>query len=450
MSIKSPLLVLLGFGLGVLFAYSKSVTHFFQSGSPTPRRPVVTESPPTAPATVNAVGTATPEAKLPENSVDPQLFSLPDGNNQFACDAYGVLRKQADGNLAFSPYSIRMGLAMVLAGASGETASQIARALHLADREPVSHPAMAQLNTAVVADLGPSCQFRVANRLWGQKGYEFLPAYLETTRKHYGAEPVSVDFASHGEEAAHQMNAWVEEQTAQRIKGLIGPSSLGPLTRLVLTNTVYFKASWEKRFSTAMTQEMPFHVTPGKTVQARFMTQTETFRLWGFWECSVLEMRYRDCNLSMLILLPDQKEGLPFVERRLARGELPWRAKQIDRSSEVIVYLPRFRMTTKLNLNGMLEWLGMTTAFAARSADFSRMSRRKELFLSEVAHQTFIDVDETGTEAAAATISQCPAAAPGEPPKPRIFRADHPFIFLIRDNRTQTIVFMGRVTNPLE
>lgn len=385
---------------------------------------------------------------------DVAMPSVVKGDNQFATDLYGRLRDKTSGNLFFSPYSISAALAMTYAGAAGETQKQMAEALHFAVPESDLHQAMARLRESLVADAKKGYQLRVANRLWGQKGFEFLPEFLQLTRQDYGAELGIVDFAQAAEEARKQINEWVEKQTDEKIKDLLAPGVLDVQTRLVLTNAIYFKGNWQEKFDKDATRDTPFHVSADKEVTAPMMHQTERFGYQVTDDLQVLEMPYAKGELSMVVLLPKQVEGLAELEKKLTEAKLQEWTKGLGRQ-KVIVYVPRFKMTSQFSLKETLEAMGMTLPFTQK-ADFSRMSRTKganegDLYITAVIHKAFVDVNEEGTEAAAATgvVMGLRSARP-QPEQPPTFRADHPFVFLIRDNQTGSILFLGRVTNPKE
>jgi len=375
------------------------------------------------------------------------MSGVVDGNNHFATDLYARLKDKTSGNLFFSPYSISAALAMTYAGAAGETQKQMADVLHFTVPESELHQAMARLRENLLADMKKGYQLRVANRLWGQRGYEFLSEFLQTTRKDYGAELAVLDFSRNTEAARQEINAWVERQTENKIKDLLAPGVLDPSTRLVLTNAIYFKGNWQEKFEKDATKDAPFNVSADKEVTVPMMHQTESFGYRATGDLQVLQLPYAKGELSMVVLLPKAIEGLSGLEKKLTHESLDRWMKEL-RPQKVIVYLPRFKMTSQFGLKDTLQAMGMTLAFGEKAV-FSRMSRSEQLFISAVVHKAFVDVNEEGTEAAAATgVIMAPTAAPFRPEEPPVFRADHPFLFLIRDNGTGSILFMGRVTNP--
>jgi serpin B len=383
-----------------------------------------------------------------EDAMRTDVSAVVRGNNRFALDLYERLRTGQPGNLFVSPVSLSTALAMTYTGARGRTAEEMAEVLHLDLPSEKLHPAFASLREAL--DQGAAkrgYRLIVANRLWGQAGYDFLPEFLTVTRERYGAELAQVDFAGQAERARQRINAWVEEQTQALIRDLIPSGVLDPMTRLVLTNAIYFKGDWTKPFEKRVTTDAPFHVPRRQKLDVPLMYQESRFPFWAGEDLKILELPYGTGDLSMLVLLPDQIEGLADLEARLTEGNLT-RWQSALRRETVRVYFPRFKLTSQFQLASPLKALGMTLAFTPDEADFSGMDGQQGLFVSAVIHKAFVDVNEEGTEAAAATgiaVGGTSVLIPEEPP---VFRADHPFVFLIRDHRTGSIVFLGRLLNP--
>jgi serpin B len=291
----------------------------------------------------------------------------------------------------------------------------------------------------------------VADALWAKKDENFLPAYLKLVQTNYGAGFHPVDFKSAPESVRATINQWVEKQTNDKIQNLLGPGTVTPLARLILTNAIYFKAAWADQFSKNATENTDFHLSAGKTIQAPTMHNSGGYYYFKGPSFQALLMPYEKDEISMLILLPDNVDGLPALERALSASNLDKWMASLSYADEVIVSLPRFKITQQFELSSTLEGLGMKTAFDPNGADFSGMTGDKSLVISAAIHKAYIDVDEDGTEAAAATavIMMPGAAAPmRNPPPPIIFTADHPFLFLIRDNASGASLFMGRVTDP--
>lgn len=381
--------------------------------------------------------------KKAPSEVDSDLNALVKGNNQFAIDLYSRLCTEP-GNLFFSPNSISTALAMTYAGAKADTESQMADVLHLDLRQDRLHPAFSALLNRLQGRQKKGIEINLANRLWGQAGYDFLPSFLQTTEQHYAAELGQVDFIRQTEAARQAINAWVEEQTNRKITDLIPPGVLDDLTRLVLTNAIYFKGSWASQFDKKSTQDAPFHLSADEKVDVPMMFQEEEFQYGAVDDVQIIELPYVGNELSMLALLPKEVDGLPSLEEKLTVDNLGKWSSAL-RKQNVDVYLPKFTMSSQFSLNSVLQSMGMTAAFDADQADFSGMIGRQELYLTAVVHKAFVDVNEEGTEAAAATGAVVGVTSVQITPK---FRADHPFVFLIRDNQNGSILFMGRLANP--
>jgi len=381
-----------------------------------------------------------------------------EGNNKFALALYDKLRAEK-GNLFFSPYSISTALAMTYAGARGQTESQMAKVLHFpagANEGTESSPMVmdrrqfASTFGEIIKDLNErgrkgAYTLSVANALWGQKGYGFLKEFLELVKANYGGRLSEVDFVGATEASRKTINAWVEKQTKEKIKDLIPPGVLDSMTRLVLTNAIYFKGNWARQFKKNETKDAPFSLADGRKIEAPMMNQTGQF---GYMETETfqgLELPYVEDELSMIVLLPKQFNGLPEFEKTLTAENLSqWLAKLYR--CEVVVCVPKFKATSQFSLASVLASMGMKDAFS-QDADFSGMDGKKDLFISAVIHKAYVDVNEEGTEAAAATgvTMKLTSFGPSETP---VFRADHPFLFLIRDNHSASILFLGRVVNP--
>jgi serpin B len=370
------------------------------------------------------------------------------GGNEFAADLYARLRSDKPTNLFFSPYSVSTALAMTYAGAEDETETQMAKVLHFEIPEARLHLAFDTLRKLLTSTSEtPSFQLRAANRLWGQKGFHFLPEFLHLMNADYGADLGLLDFKQ-SEACRKTINSWIEEQTNHKIQDLLAPGMIDANTRLVLTNAIYFKARWMHEFSKSATTDAPFHVSESKQITLPTMQQSHRFRYCAADDMQLLELPYGEYgSLSMLILLPGKIGGVNDLEKLLTNKNLQkWNSALQSRL--VKVHLPRFNMTSEFSLKDVLESMGMSLAFSDK-ADFSRMSTEEQLLLSAVIHKAFVDVNEEGTEAAAATgVAMRAMAALPSPEEPVEFRADHPFVFLIRDNRTQSVLFLGRLVNP--
>jgi serpin B len=372
-----------------------------------------------------------------------------EGNNEFAVALYGKLCSQ-DGNLFFSPESISTALAMTYAGARSDTATEMAKTLHFALPPDRLHPAMGALLSGLNAS-HDNYQLRVANALWAQQDYKFRDDFLKLTESDYGAGSNQVDFSGATEAARLTINQWVEQKTSDKIKDLLKPGVLNPATRLVLTNAIYFKADWLAQFQKAHTADENFYLsTAHKNVTASLMHRTGSYNYFNGGTFQALEILYKSGDLSMIVFLPKDVDGLPAFEQSLTPSNTRQWLSQLQPVPRVIVTFPKIKVTEQFELGRTLASMGMPAAFKLGAADFSGMTGNRELFLSAVIHKAFIDVNEAGTEAAAATAAVMVGMAMRAPDRtpPTEFRADHPFLFLIRDNRSGSILFMGRVTDP--
>lgn len=388
--------------------------------------------PPAREAANESRGSASPE----------QPAAIAEANNKFALDLYRQLRQAQPGNLFFSPSSISTALAMTAAGARGETAAEMAQMLHLPQTQEVHAALHAFLQQLNAQDSG--YQLVIANRLWGQQGYQFQPDFLETTKRYYNASLVPVDFRQ-SEKVRQTINDWVGEATQGKISDLIPPGALDELSRLVLTNAIYFKGKWQLPFAEQATQQALFHTSPQKSVAVPLMSNKGRYAYGMFGDWQLVELPYTGEKLSMMVLLPSEGKSLAELAPQLSPQKLQQWAEGL-RPQEVQVYLPRFKMTAQFGLKETLQQLGMRQAFDAGKADFSGIASQDELFISAVIHKAYVEVNEEGTEAAAAT--GVVVGVRSLPPPPVIFRADRPFVFLIRDRESGAILFLGQLIEP--
>lgn len=390
-------------------------------------------------------------------SASAEVTELGKRNNEFAWNMYGQLKGER-GNLFFSPYSLRTALAMTFAGAKGETATQMEQAVRLAPKDETMHAAFAQTAKGLEPGEKGGYKLTVANSLWGQKGYRWLDPFLNITKTYYGGGPNEVDFVKATEEARGTINAWVEDKTNQKIKDLIPKNGLDQLTRLVLVNAIWFKGEWLWPFEKAATKDESFYVNPTEKVTAPLMhRQGKGYRYAEADGVQILELPYQGDKLSMVVLLPQAKDGLTELEAMLTTEKLEaWMGRVgVPAAGKVDVYLPKFKMIwgTK-EMKGFFTALGMTIPFEFGKADFSGMNgiappAVDALFIAEIFHKAFVEVNEEGTEAAAATaVAMVAPGLEAMPPPPPVFRADHPFVFLIRDKVSGSILFLGRLLNP--
>jgi serpin B len=364
-----------------------------------------------------------------------------DANAAFAADLYGRLRDKP-GNLFFSPLSIATALAMTSAGARGETLAEMTKVLHLTDAGAAD--GVGTLLRGLKSGAGSKYDLHVANALWGQQGLPFDAGFLARTKEQFDATLHAVDFGK-TEEARRTINKWVEEQTRDKITDLLGPGALTARTGMVLTNAIYFKGVWTFKFERAMTRDEPFHA-PGGDVKAPLMHQSGKFRYCAGDGVQAVELPYAGDRVSMVVLLPQAADGLSALEQGLTADKLAgWVGGM--RSLPGDIALPRFKTTTAFELKEPLEKLGMKRAFGP-GADFSGILSTEPLWISKVIHKAFVDVNEEGSEAAAATAVVMTRAPSPPPPERFTFRADRPFLFVIRDTATGTPLFVGRLVNP--
>jgi len=380
---------------------------------------------------------------------EADMTTLVSGNSALAFDLYQALRDE-EGNLFYSPYSISQALAMTYAGARGETAQQIANTLHFVLSPNALHPAFNSLDIEL-SQRGEGAEgtddegFRlnIVNAIWGQDGYEFLSEFLDVLAENYGAGLRLLDFVNTPEESRITINNWVSDQTEGRIEDLIPQGVIDTLTRLVLTNAIYFNAAWQYPFDEDMTADGTFYLLDGGEVIVPMMNQTESF---GYVEgdgYQAVELLYDGNELSMVILLPQAGHFEAF------EGSLD--AQQVDgiigrlEPGQVALTMPKFEFESDFGLKEILATMGMPVAFS-EDADFSGMTGNRDLFIADVIHKAFVSVDEAGTEAAAATAVVMGLTA--VPEVPVEVTVERPFIFLIRDIGTGTILFVGRIVNP--
>jgi len=369
--------------------------------------------------------------------------SVVEANNEFALDLYQELR-DSDGNIFYSPWSIISALAMTYEGARGQTANEMQEVLHLPKEGETRRDSFKEIQNGINRE-DKDYELYTANALWPQKDYPFLESYIDTIRTYYGGEVTALDYVTETEKSRQTINSWVEEQTRDKIKDIISPGVLGPLTRLVLTNAIYFKGTWVMQFDEEDTTDQDFYVSPAEKVTVPMMSLTGDEAMFNYAEdedVQVLELPYDGEEVSMLVILP-KENALEEVEESLSTEKLnQWRNDLQEQ--EVHVFLPRFKLETKYFLPNVLKEMGMVAAFGS-NADFSGMDGTKDLFISDVIHQAFVEVNEEGTEAAAATAVVMTMTAM---PSYKTFRADHPFVFIIQEKETGNILFMGRVTDP--
>ncbi|KAK7889845.1 hypothetical protein WMY93_025405 [Mugilogobius chulae] len=380
----------------------------------------------------------------------PAMASISTSNTAFALELLRTLSEtNPSGNIFVSPLSISSALAMVYLGAKGDTAAQMAQALSFRSGEGV-HEDFKTLNCQINAPAA-SYILKLANRLYGENTCNFLSEFLESTRKYYQADLKSVDFIGAPEDCRAEINTWVEEQTENKIKDLLKPGTVSPMTRLALVNAIYFKGNWMNKFDAANTKEMPFYVngSESKPVQMMYQMKKLYYNYIPDHGLQILGLPYVNEHLSMYILLPEEQsagaEGVRKIESKLTQGNLDeWTDPANMESVDVHVHLPKFKLEEDYELNEPLCKMGMSDVFCSAKADLSGMNGQGGLFLSTVAHKAFVEVNEEGTEAAAATAGMVAFCMFRE----EHFKADHPFLFFIRHKASNSVLFLGRFTSP--
>jgi serpin B len=388
-----------------------------------------------------------PRDTAPQVSTD-DLNALVEGNSAFAFDLYQQLKSE-EGNLFYSPYSISMALAMTYAGARTETETQMADALDFFLAQDRLHPAfnalaleLASRGEGAQGKDGDGFRLNIVNAIWGQKDYNFLADFLDTLAVNYGAGLRVLDFINAPEDSRVTINDWVADQTEGRIEDLIPPGLINSLTRLVLTNAIYFNAAWLNPFDEDITRDGDFYLLDSSQVTVPMMRQTESFKYAEGDGYLAVELPYDGDELAMVILLPDSGEFEAF-ESSLSAAPVAAIIESLD-YREVDLTMPKFEFDSEFSLSAALSALGMPVAFTT-GADFSGMTGNHDLYIADVVHKAFVSVDEAGTEAAAATAVVMELTAMPEVVEVSV---DRPFIFLIRDIETGTVIFVGRVLDP--
>lgn len=379
------------------------------------------------------------------------LEILVNGNTSFGINLYQDV-KQGNENLIFSPYSISVALAMAQAGAKEKTLQQMNDVLRFSlpveDLHPAINALQLELNKREINDYEEGkkdFELSIVNSIWGEKTYTFLPEYLDLLAKNYGAGLRLADFIQQPDASRKEINQWVSDRTNDRIKDLLPENSITELTRLVLTNAIYFKASWLHQFEPGMTQNGVFTLLGGEDVQVPMMHQTETFGYASQDGYQLISLPYEGNKLSMLIILPDEN-NFTQVEEAMSGLDFQNLVSAIS-YTQLDLSMPKFKIESSIGLADQLDAMGMKDAFSPGIADFSGMDGTHDLYISAVQHKAFIEVDETGTEAAAATavVVGIESMPNDEPLKVNI---DRPFVFMIIDNKTGSVLFLGRVINP--
>ncbi|XP_051825908.1 serpin B6-like isoform X4 [Antechinus flavipes] len=374
------------------------------------------------------------------------MAALSEAINTFTLNVFKeISEKDSSQNVFFSPLSLYCALAMVLEGAKGNTAAQIQQVLSLNKGTDIHHNFQSFLEEANKSD--EQCLLRIANRLFGEKTYDFISSFLESCQKFYHSNMEELDFVNASEKARKHINKWVKEKTEGKIVDLLAHGSVHSLTSLVLVNAIYFKGKWRKEFDKQETTERMFKISKErqKPVQMMFLESTFSTTYIGEVFTKVLIMPYVGGKMDMVILLPDENTDLKTLEKSLTYEKLTnWLNPERLKTTQTEVFLPRFKLEKSLDLECILRNLGMSDAFDVSKADFSGISAGDNLFLSNVIHKAYVEVNEEGTEAAAATAIFAFGGVINYPQ----FVVDHPFLFLIRDSSSKNILFWGKVISP--
>ena len=382
---------------------------------------------------------------LPESKPNlSDIKNVVDANNQFALDYYSKLKTKNEGNIFFSPFSISSAFIMVYEGAKNETAEEIRSVFYFPEDSNLRRAEY----TSIFNELSKRDKkytISIANALWAQQDYQFSKDYFDNVEKYYGGKAANLDFVKESEKSRQTINSFIEEQTNNKIKDLIPSGFLNNMTRLVLTNAIYFKGIWQWEFDTSDTHNENFKITSDNVVKVPMMNmnpQKASFNYINTGDAQILELPYKGGKISMLVILPTK--DLASIESSLTAEKLNKYKSKMKETKLDSISLPKFEFDTKYFMNDTLSVLGMPTAFS-ENADFSGMTGKKDLYIGFVIHQAYVKVDEKGTEAVGATAvgTKYSVSMPGN-----VFRADHPFIFLIQEKDTGDILFFGRVVNP--
>jgi len=378
------------------------------------------------------------------SSTTQGIQGVVNANNKFAFDLYSQLNKTEKGNLFYSPYSISAALAMTYEGAKGQTANEMKSVFHFPESN-ILRPNFAAIYNDINAG-AKDYELKTGNALWVQQNFPLLSDFTSTVEKYYGGKAANLDFVKENEKSRQTINSFIEQQTNNKIKDLIPAGVLDAMTRLVLTNAIYFKGTWQWEFDTSDTRNEDFKITPENTVKVSMMNmdpKKATFNYANTEDAQILELPYKGDKISMLVILP--KKDLVSIESSLTADKLNEYKSQMKETKLDSISLPKFEFDTKYFMKDTLSALGMPTAFSATAADFSGMTGIKNLYIGAVIHQAYVKVDEKGTEAAGATavVMMENAIMPSN-----VFRADHPFIFAIQDKNTGSILFLGKVIDP--
>ncbi|XP_072808498.1 serpin B10 isoform X1 [Vicugna pacos] len=409
-----------------------------------------------------------PGTRISRTKIFP-MDSLEKSINQFALEFSKKLAESAEGkNIFFSPWGISTSLAMVYLGTRGTTAAQMAQVLQFSrDQDSKSCPdsekkRKMELHSGKVEEIHSDFQtliseltspsnaylLKTANRIYGERTYPFHKKYLEDMKTYFGAEPQSVNFIEAPDQIRKEINSWVESQTEGKILNLLPDDAVNSATRMVLVNALYFKGIWEHQFLIQNTTERPFRINKTTSKPVQMMSMKEKLQIFHIEkpQATGLQLYYESRDLSLLILLPEDISGLDQLEKAITYEKLSeWTSADMMELYDVELHLPKFKLEETYDLKSTLSSMGMSDAFSQSKADFSGMSMERNLFLSNVFHKSFVEINEQGTEAAAGTGSEVSFRT--KLPSME-FNADHPFLFFIRHNKTNSILFYGRFCSP--
>jgi len=365
-----------------------------------------------------------------------------DSNNQFAFDFFKQLSVNEKGNIFFSPISISSAMAMTYAGAKGETQSQISKVFHFSSNNKKFHSQQGRIPKQLISK-ADSIQLSIVNTLWAERSYPIKKSFSKTLRKSYSATVMHVDFINRFEESRLLINDNISKSTYEKINNLLPTGSVNSLTRLVLTNAVYFKADWATKFQKERMGDANFYLTPQSPIRCKMMGIKSKFDYYEDENIQALELAYSGNNFSMLIILPRPNLSLDALVKGITQDSLKSMIKGLE-MQEITISIPKYKLSTGYQLKQVLSGMGMPQPFSD-NANFSRMTTRNDLKISDVFHNAFIEVNEQGTEAAAATAVVIAMKSTGNE---KFFIANRPFIFIIREKTSGSILFMGRMVDP--
>lgn len=377
---------------------------------------------------------------------DRDIESLSSSNSRFAFSLYSQIAKGSGENIFISPFSVSSALAIAYEGANSSTEEEMRKTLAFDKSKESTAIAFHKTNLLIQKDSTKDIALKIANAAWMQKGHKFLDSYTGIIAKYFSGGLKELDFQADPEAARKEINLWVENKTEEKIKDLIPERVITNLTRFVITNAVYFKGTWKKPFKKERTREMPFFCLGKTEKKIPFMNKSERVPYCEDDTLQMISLPYLGNTVSMNIILPKDRDGIMALEQKM-NGEEFLRLKKSAAPRSVKIFVPRFKIEKSYSLKEYLETLGMRNAFTDQ-ADFSGIDGTKNFLISAVIHKSFLDVNEEGTEASAATavMMEVTAMPPQDEPT---FKADHPFLLLIVHEASKTILFMGRYAEPL-